>query len=61
MVIEENIKCVRGTGMPLGVVKTGRNQWQFSVARKRGKETELLLFHAGEEEDSIRIKLTDEY
>mgnify|MGYP006967308925 CR=1 FL=1 len=42
--IEEIVKVAKGNGLPLGVSKVGRNQWQFSVAMERGKKYNLLLF-----------------
>ena len=46
--IEDKIKVVKGNGMPLGVSKIGKNQWQFSIAQERGKELALMLFRSGE-------------
>lgn len=47
--------------MPLGVHRIGKDQWQFSVAMKRGKEISLELFHSGAKSCSSSIVLGKEY
>lgn len=47
--------------MSLGVIKKGKNQWQFSVPMERGKEMSLLLFRKGAKEPEITVQLTKEY
>lgn len=59
--IEEVVKVTRGNGLPLGVSKVGRNQWQFSVAGKRGKKCNLLLFRTGEKKAAFDLELSQEY
>lgn len=59
--IEEIVKIARGNGLPLGVSKVGRNQWQFSVAMERGKKYNLLLFRTGERNAVYNLQLNKEY
>lgn len=59
--IEEIVKVAKGNGLPLGVSKVGRNQWQFSVAMERGKKYNLLLFRTGEKQAVYSLPLNQEY
>ena len=59
--IEDKIKVVKGNGMPLGVNKMGKNQWQFSIAQEMGKELALLLFRTGEKRACFQLKLKEEH
>ncbi|MBQ1393860.1 MAG: alpha amylase C-terminal domain-containing protein [Lachnospiraceae bacterium] len=58
---EKEVIVKRGNGMPLGVHRIGKGQWQFSVAMKRGKEISLELFHPGAKSCSSSIVLGKEY
>lgn len=58
---KEEIKVKRGNGMPLGVHRMGKRQWQFSVAMEHGKETSLELFHTGDKTCSYSLVLGKEY
>lgn len=59
--IEEIVKVAKGNGLPLGVSKVGRNQWQFSVAMERGKKYNLLLFRTGEKNAVYSLSLDQKY
>ena len=58
---KEDIKVKRGNGMPLGVHRMGKRQWQFSVAMEHGKETSLELFRTGDKTCSYSLVLGKEY
>lgn len=58
---KEDIKVKRGNGMPLGVHRIGKRQWQFSVAMEHGKETSLELFRTGDKTCSYSLVLGKEY
>jgi isoamylase len=60
-VSKEDIKVKRGNGMPLGVHRMGKRQWQFSVAMEHGKETSLELFRTGDKTCSYSLVLGKEY
>ena len=59
--IEDTIKVTKGDGLPLGVRKVGRCQWQFSIAKDKEEEISLHLFHKGEQEPVYCIVLGKEH
>lgn len=59
--VDKVVDIAKGKGLPLGVSRIGKKQWQFSIAKDHTKEITLLLFAAGEKEEVASITLFSAY